>query len=186
MLIFSILGACALVASSCVPARFTMQDVFAYPVRAVVLTRPNTIKRTFDNGFELTGPSRVALRAERVTHGQFSTEIIRYSDSPLIVQTRTTPHDDSVMHQRGLSITIVGDSTIVESDGQRSVFPTLAPIGKPFIVEVKNLGRTSQLRVHHTECGTFISRLPCTEWIIMSIPDTSRIFVGDPLFSTTI
>ncbi len=186
-LLLTVLGSIGVVVlSSCSISKFTMQESFAYPVRAVVLTRPNTVRRTHDNGLEIKGPARVGLRAERVTHGQFSVEIIRQSASPLIIQTRTTPHDDSVLGDRGLVITIAGDSTVVEQNGQRSTISTPVPIGKPFVVEIGNFGRTMQLRVHHTECGEFSSRLHCTEWVIISVSDTSRIFVGDPWFNTII
>lgn len=186
-LLLTLLGSIGvLVLNSCSVAKFTMQESFAYPVRAVVLTRPNTVKRTHDNGLEIKGPARVGLRAERVTHGQFSVEIIRQSASPLTIQTRTTPHDDSVLGDRGLVITIAGDSTVVEQNGQRSTIATPVPIGKPFVVEIRNFGRIMQLRVHHTECGEFSSQLHCTEWVIISVSDTSRIFVGDPWFNTII
>ncbi len=186
-LVVTVLGCIGvLVLNSCSVSKFTMQESFAYPVRAVVLTRPNTVKRTHDNGLEVKGPARVGLRAERITHGQFSVEVIRQSASPLIIQTRTTPHDDSVLGDRGLVITIAGDSTVVEQNGQRSTIATPVPIGKPFVVEIKNFGRIMQLRVHHTECGEFSSRLHCTEWMIISVADTSHIFVGDPWFNTVI
>ncbi|MEY3385588.1 MAG: hypothetical protein RIR53_399 [Bacteroidota bacterium] len=175
-----------IVLTSCSWSRFTMQDPFAYPVQTVVLTRPNTVKRTFENGLDIKGPARVGIRAQRVTHGVFSTEIIRRSASPLTIQTRTTPYDDSVMNDRGIVVTIAGDSTVVEYDGRRDVIATTVPIGKPFVVEIKNLGHVMTLRVHHTDCGTFITRRHCTEWVILSVPKASDIFVGDPWFTTAI
>ncbi|MBU3698876.1 MAG: hypothetical protein FGM33_02525 [Candidatus Kapabacteria bacterium] len=184
MLVLAAVGGTLL--TSCSWSHFTMQDPFAYPIRTVVLTRPNTVKRTFENGFDIKGPARIGMRAERVTHGVFSTEIIRRSASPLTIQTRTTPYDDSVMSDRGIVITIAGDSTVVEYDGRRDVVSTNAPIGKPFVLEIKNLGHVMTLRVHHTECGTFFTRRHCTEWLIVSVPDASNIFVGDPWFATVI
>lgn len=166
----------------CTVSRFVMQKDSLFPVRAVVLTHPSTVERTHTNAFSMMGPARVAMRTERITHGRFSTELIRYSASPLIIQLRTTPHDDSVFQSRGVVVTIQGDSTVVESSEFRAVNHTPLPIGKPFVLEVRNYGHALHLSIGHTDLGMIHSTLPCTEWVIASVPETSRVDVGDPWF----
>jgi len=168
--------------AGCTVSRFVMQKESTFPVRAVVLTHPSTVERTHTNGFRMIGPARVAMRAERITHGHFSTELIRYSQSPLIIQLRTTPYDDSVFQKRGVVIAITGDTTVIESSDFRSVHHTPLPIGKPFVLDVKNYGNALHLAIGHTDLGVLHSTLPCTEWVIASVPEKSRVDVGDPWF----
>lgn len=171
-----------LFAAGCTTSRFVMQKDSTFPVRAVVLTPPNTVERTHANGFSMNGPARIALRAERITHGHFSTELIRYSTSPLVIQLRTTPYDDSVLQKRGIIVTIAGDSTVIESSEIRTVNHTPLPIGKPFVLDVKNYGHALHLGIGHTELSVIHSTLPCTEWVIASVSESSRVDVGDPWF----
>lgn len=183
LLLVSLMG---LLTLSCSSHRFTMQDQYAYPVRAVILTHPTSVNRTHDNGFEMRGPARVAMRAERITHGMFTTEITRTSTSPLIIQLRTTPYEDSVLHRRGMLISIIGDSTTIETSDNRSVFFTPLPIGRPFLVDVRSVGWSTHVRIGHTDCGVIRSQLPCTEWVILSLKDSTSVMVGDPWFDVSI
>jgi hypothetical protein len=177
---------CTLVATGCVTTRFTMQKEFAYPVKAVVLSNPLVISMSYANAFEMTGPARIAMRAERVTHGRISMEITRASTSPLTLSVRTTPYEDSVLHRHGVRILIRGDSTTVESTDFRTVLATPLPVGKPFLFEIRNFGRSFQLRVGHTDCGLFQTLLPSTEWIMIATADTNRVLIGDPVVDTSI
>lgn len=172
----------SLFVAGCTTSRFVMQKESTFPVRAVVLTPPSTVERTHTNGFSMIGPARIAMRAERITHGRFSTELTRRSASPLIIQLRTTPYDDSVFQKRGIVITITGDTTVIESSEFRAVKYTPLPTGKPFVLEVKNYGHALHLGVGHTDLGVIHSTLPCTEWVIASVPERSRVEVGDPWF----
>lgn len=168
--------------AGCSTSHFVMQKDSIFPVRAVVLTPPHSVEQTHTNGFSMKGPARIALRAERITHGHFSTELIRYSMSPMIIQLRTTPFDDSVLQKRGVVVTIQGDTTFVESSEFRVATHTPLPVGKPFALDVKNYGHALHLSIGHTDLGVIRSTLPCTEWVIASVPETSRVDVGDPWF----
>lgn len=187
---FSVAAACAcitvLLTSACTVTRFTMQQEASLPVRTVVLSPARTVHRSHTNAFEMIGPAKVGMRAERVTHGRFSMEVTRSSASPLTLQLRSTPHEDSVLHRKGVVITIAGDSTAVETAGSRVVFTTPLPIGKPYVVEVGNFGHRMLLRVGHTDCGVLRTTLPCTEWVIASTSDSSRVVIGDPWFDLEI
>lgn len=177
---------CALLATGCVTTRFTLQKDFAYPVKAVVLSNPLVISRSYSNAFEIAGPTRIGMRAERVTHGRLTMEITRASTSPLTLNVRTTPYEDSVLHRHGVRILIGGDSTTVESTDFRIVVATPVPVGKPFLFDIRNFGQAFQLRVGHTDCGLIKTSLPSTEWIIVSTADTNRVFIGDPVVDTSI
>lgn len=183
ILLIALMG---LMALSCSSHRFTMQDQYAYPVRTVILTHPSSVNRTHANGFEMLGPARVAMRAERVTHGMFTTEITRSTASPLIIQLRTTPYEDSVLYRRGMIISIIGDSTTIETSDFRSVFFTPLPVGRPFLFDVRSSGWSTHVRIGHTDCGIMRSQLPCTEWVIFSLKDTSSVYIGDPWFDVSI
>lgn len=176
----------AVLATSCLTTRFTIPHDSGLSVRTVVLSDPRSVKRSHVNGFEMLGPARVAMRAERLTNGRFSMEVTRRDASPLTLSVRTTPYEDSVLHRYGVRITINGDSTTVESSDFRAVMATPLPVGKPFVVEIGNFGRAIHLRVGHTDCGLFRTALPCTEWIMVSTAGNQRLLIGDPWFDTSI
>lgn len=175
-----------ILSTSCLTTRFTMPHDSGLSVQAVVLGDPRTVQRSHINGFEMVGPARIAMRAERLTHGRFSMEVTRRAASPLILNVRTTPYEDSVLHRYGMRITINGDSTTVESPDFRSVTATPLPLGKPFVVEIGNFGHAMYLRVGHTDCGLFRTTLPCTEWIMVTTTGNEHVMIGDPLFDTSI
>lgn len=176
----------AAIVTSCLTTRFTIPHDSGLSVRIVVLSDPRSVKRSYINGFEMQGPARVAMRAERLTHGRFSMEVTRRDASPLTLNVRTTPFEDSVLHRYGVRIVIGGDSTAVESSGHRTVIPTPLPVGKPFIVEIGNFGHAIHLRVGHTNCGMISTVLPSTEWIIVSASGMKSVLIGDPWFDTSI
>lgn len=182
LLLGLLLCSISILSVGCTTSRFVLQKDSVFPVRAVVLTHPSTVERTHTNAFSMMGPARVALRAERITHGHFSTELIRYTTSPIIIQLRTTPYDDSVFRKRGVVLTITGDTTVIESSEFRAVNHTPLPIGTPFVLDVKNYGHALHLSVGHTDLGAIHSTLPCTEWVMASVPEKARVDVGDPWF----
>ncbi len=176
----------AVLATSCLTTRFTIPHDSGLSVRTVVLSDPRSVKRSHVNGFEMLGPARVAMRAERLTNGRFSMEVTRRDASPLTLNMRTTPYEDSVLHRSGIRIIIHGDSTTVESSDFHTVLSTPLPIGIPFLVEIRNFGHAFHLRLGHNDFGPFRSLLPCTEWIIISTAGSGRLLIGDPWFDTTI
>lgn len=167
---------------ACESTRFVIYDDAPSPTHGAMLANRNNIERTAVNAFQLTGPSKIGFRSPAKTDLLFSTEIIRSTSDPITIQVRTTPYDDSLLARPGLVVTIAGDSTRIVNGSDSSVFHTPLPVNKPFLVELRNDGAWIELGIGHTVFGHQRCRLPNTEWVLIGLPSTGSILVGDPQF----
>jgi hypothetical protein len=181
LLLGAVCAACILV--SCNTNKFTMHEFSALPTQGVKLVNVDSIEKTAANAVRLSGPSKIALRAQRYTETLFSTEIIRSTADPIVIQLRTTPYDDSVHKNVGVKLIIVGDSTTMYNGADTSTFYTPLPIGKPFLFEARQDGLWFDLVIHHKMLGHQRTSLPMTEWVLIGLPKKGSLLVGDPQFN---
>ncbi|MEY2720190.1 MAG: hypothetical protein RLZZ273_1556 [Bacteroidota bacterium] len=173
----------SLVLASCNTTKFTMHDFSLLPTQVVKLVNADSIQRTAANAVRLSGPSMVGLRGQRYTELLFSTEIIRSTAEPIVVQFRTTPFDDSVHKYRGVMLVLSADSTTLFNGPDTTTYYTPLPIGKPFLFEVRQDASWFDLVIHHTRLGHQRTALPLTEWVLIGLPRRGSILVGDPEFN---
>ncbi len=169
--------------ASCTTSKFTMHDYAVTPTHVAKLFNPDSIDRTALNAVRLKGPSKMGMRSPRFTELLFSTEIIRYTTSTVVIQVRTTPFDDSLSAQRGIVFRISGDTTTMINGVDTSAYYTPLPTGKPFLVELRNDGSWFDARIGHTSLGLQRTALPATEWVLIGLPNKGSILVGDPQFN---
>jgi hypothetical protein len=155
-----------------------------FPVHTVKLKDLTNIERTASNAVRLSGPSKIGLRTLVQTELLFSTEIIRSSSDSIIIQTRTTPYDDSTSYIRGIEFVVFKDSTTIRQGSSILKLYTPLPTGKPFLFEIHNDGAWFTAQIGHTTVGPLKSSLPNTEWVLVGIPATGTVLVGDPQFIT--
>jgi len=160
-----------------------MHDFSLLPTQGAKLVNADSIERTAANALRLKGPSKIGLRAQRYTESLFSTEIIRSTPDPMLIQFRTTPFDDSVHKQQGVVLVLSADSTTICNGPDTTTYYTPLPIGKPFLFEVRQDASWFNLLVHHTRLGHQRSALPMTEWVLIGLPSRGSIVVGDPEFN---
>lgn len=173
----------ACIVVSCSTTKFTMHDFSILPTQGVKLVNVDSIEKTAANAVRLNGPSKLGLRAQRYTELLFSTEIIRSTTDPIVIQFRTTPFDDSVYKHRGVMLVLSADSTTMFNGPDTTTYYTPLPIGKPFLFEVRQDGSWFDLVIHHTHLGHQRTALPMTEWVLIGLPYRGSILVGDPEFN---
>lgn len=172
-----------LIVASCSNTRFTMHDNSFTPTHVAVLKNVDGVERTATNAVRLKGLSKVGLRAIRFTEHLFSTEIIRSTTDPVIVQVRTTPYDDSLLAMSGITFIISSDSTTLINQQDTTRHYTPLPIGKPFLLEIKHDGALFDAQIGHTHIGHQRTALPNTEWVLIGLPKNGNVLVGDPRFN---
>lgn len=168
---------------ACNTSKFTMHEFSLLPTQGVKLVNVDSIEKTAVNAVRLSGPSKIALRAQRYTELLFSTEIIRSTPDPIVIQLRTTPYDDSVHKNIGVTLVLAGDSTTMYNGADTSTLYTPLPIGKPFLFEARHDGSWFDLVIHHTKLGHQRTSLPMTEWVLIGLPKRGSVLVGDPQFN---
>lgn len=172
----------SLVVTSCSYTTFTMNDDHGTATRGVILRRWENFSRVALNAFEMKAPCMVAMRSPLFTELEFSTEFTRSTSDTIVLQTRTTPFDDSTHRRRGFVLRIVGDSTIIEDGAISTAYHTPLPTGKPFLVTLRNDGAWVDVRVGHTNLQHFRTGLPATEWVLVRTTGAGSVLVGDPTF----
>jgi len=172
-----------LLCTACTSHKFTMQQYALVPTQGVKLVNKDKITLTAVNAFRMNGPSKVGLRAQRQTELIFSTEIIRSSLDRIIIQTRTTPFDDSTSARKGISFIIEGDSTTIVNGEDSVTCSTPLPVGKPFLFTLLNNGAWFDVVIGHKMFGYQRTELANTEWFLIAVPGQGSILVGDPQFN---
>ncbi len=171
-----------LIVTACSNTRFTMHDNAFTPTHVAILKNVSAVERTATNAVRLKGQSKVGLRATRFTEHLFSTEIIRSTGDPMTIQIRTTPYDDSLLAMPGITLIVASDSTTLINQQDTSTHYTPLPIGKPFLLEIKHDGALFDLQIGHTHLGLQHTTLPNTEWVLIGLPRSGSVLVGDPRF----
>jgi len=123
------------------------------------------------------------MRVQRLTDASFSAELRLSSGTLLRLQTRTSPHSDSVKGARGIVVDVAEDVTAVTIDGTVHRVATPVVADRPFTFELENQGRWTVIFVACVEVGRFRTPLPSSEWIIASLPQGGSALVADPRFA---
>lgn len=177
-----LLAILSLTVASCSYTTFTIHEQYITITRGVVLRHWDNFSRTALNAFAMKAPCMVAMRSPLFTELEFSTELTRSTSDTIVIQLRTTPYDDSTHKQRGMVLRIVGDSTIISIGESTTKHHTPLPIGKPFLVTLRNDGAWVVVRIGHTNLQHFRTSLPSTEWVLVRSTGKGTLVVGDPTF----
>jgi hypothetical protein len=160
-----------------------MQPTSGWPIQTRILAARHSVERPHANSVRLRDSARIGMRVQRLTDGTFTTEVRVAAGTTVRLQTRTTPHADSVLGNRGITIDIANDVTVVTtSNGTRRV-DTPIPPDRPFEVVLTNEGQWTVIFVACVEVMRVRTDRPSTEWIIASLPHGGSALIADPLFA---
>ncbi len=177
------LAAVAVLFAGCAYDEFAQKGNSGWPIQTRILRERKHVEQTHDNAVRLSENAKIGMRVRRLTDGVFSTEVLLGKGGELVLQTRSTPYDDSVRADAGIVISVRADSTTVQV-GLASV-KSAAPIPttKPFVVEIENNGRWTVVTVACTEVARIHTTVPSTEWVIASVPSGGWAHLLDPSFT---
>jgi len=161
---------------------FSLQPNTAFPIEGKIIDSIDAVDVYAKNAFTLASGGGVALRSKVLTDGVISMQLALKAGNSVTLQTRTTPHSDSVLSDPGISITIRNGSVTVSPFVPLVSVPVVVQPDVPFIVEIENDGHWIDITVACRHIGRFSTMRPATEWIILRSNGLASCTVVDPVF----
>lgn len=161
---------------------FSMQPNTGWPIEGKIVDNINAVDVYADNAMKVASGGAVAFRNRELTDGRLSMQLALQAGNSVTLQTRTTPHSDSLLQDPGIAITIRnGVVSVSPFTPQVSVPVTIQP-DVPFVVEIANDGPWIDITVACTHIGRFATTRPSTEWVILRSNDQAGLTMVDPTF----
>lgn len=161
---------------------FSMQPNTGWPIEGKIVDNVNAVDVYANNAMRVASGGAVAFRTRELTDGRLSMQLALQAGNSATLQTRTTPHSDSLLQDPGISITIRKGVVTVSPFSPLVSVPVNVQPDVPFIVEIVNDGRWVDVTVACTHIGRFASDRPSTEWVILRSNDQAGFTMVDPTF----
>lgn len=185
LIIVTMLGGVALLLGACRVgdlSAFSLQPNTGWPIEGKIVDSINAVNVYADNAMTVASGGGVAFRTRRLTDGVLNMQLTLQPGNSVTLQTRTTPHSDSLLRDPGVSVTIRNSAVVVEPFLPRVSVPVNVQPDVPFVVEIKNDGRWVDITVACTHIGRFAAAKPSTEWVIVRSNDRAAFTLVDPTF----
>ena len=161
---------------------FSMQPNTGCPIEGKIVDNIDAVHVYAPNAMRVASGGAVAFRNRELTDGVLSMQLTLQAGNSVTLQTRTTPHSDSLLQDPGISATIRNGVVTVSPLTPPVAVPVNIQPDVPFVVEIKNDGRWMDITVACTHIGRFATKRPTTEWVILRSSDQASFTLVDPTF----
>jgi len=178
IIIESIIAICVIIATSCTPDQYRLNESAEYPIAGLIMSDLDSVMKLKGNEIMLYPGGLTALRSEGMTqlHADISTQII--SGEGITMYFRTVSDKMEQKNYIRFNYSTNGCKVFENKDLLVSVDSIKAKIGQLARVQIRNDGVIYTITV---DCDTVIryrTNLPATEYLILSSMKNSKIKIS--------